>query len=533
MNFSHLSSEFQQPLKDELWALQERKLIEGQHSHYTLDELRAMPTLSQSQADNLKFDDGRTRVWLSRMKKADGAPYNNQVTVEVLHNGRWETSEEYPAGQALNWDRKRKRLDAKYDAEARRPSVGGHAPYPRGSRAAKWIGEARRSTDIGDGFYIHDSGFDVNGNWRVTISKGANRAVGIQTNGNADAAHHKSIPEIAADPRAVQELKDFYMNFIHKKNRSRGGAAQRTLPAGSDDWSGFQEADDKKVTALQNRISGLLGPQNLKAIVEPNTDKQAVVKPAEALEQAEEKTWADKVKSVLTTAKLKFQPQGTAYFIVDYPEDLKENRRVSQADLEDMIARFNAEGSDFRLAGSYGYLDLWTKTPDGKDVRLASGSRKDIYDALVKNRFKFREASPVDTLYIDLDNAIDFLERTFFNEDDVSFELKSAGHNKELGLPFAIMSIQIQPSGLGPRFAPVELDVKIQKLPGGEMRYSLEALPSTRLPQWTAIIQKNEGAVNNLEDRLVMAVKKVRSVLNKLLSKTESSRHAKFREVRK
>ena len=64
---------------------------------WTLSELRARPTLSASQFDNLKVDLGEMRVWLSRMTVADGMPYNNQVTVEILLDGRWCTFQQYEA----------------------------------------------------------------------------------------------------------------------------------------------------------------------------------------------------------------------------------------------------------------------------------------------------------------------------------------------------------------------------------------------------------------------------------------------------
>ena len=62
---------------------------------YTVAALEAMKTLSVSQADDLKIDDGRTRVWLARCGIDDGAAYDNGVTVEKLRNGRWVTVEQY------------------------------------------------------------------------------------------------------------------------------------------------------------------------------------------------------------------------------------------------------------------------------------------------------------------------------------------------------------------------------------------------------------------------------------------------------
>lgn len=65
-------------------------------NRYTADELRDLPTLTAGQADSLKVDNGHIRVWLSRMTVEDGMPYNDQVTVEHLVDGRWITIDEYP-----------------------------------------------------------------------------------------------------------------------------------------------------------------------------------------------------------------------------------------------------------------------------------------------------------------------------------------------------------------------------------------------------------------------------------------------------
>lgn len=51
-------------------------------------------TIHSGQYDNLKYDDGEFRVWVSRMTVDDGMEYNRQVTVEKLVNGRWETEQE-------------------------------------------------------------------------------------------------------------------------------------------------------------------------------------------------------------------------------------------------------------------------------------------------------------------------------------------------------------------------------------------------------------------------------------------------------
>ncbi len=66
-------------------------------TQYSLSYLENLPTLCTGQADNLKIDTGKVRVWLSRCGIEDGEPYNNKVSVEVLKNGRWENYTEYEA----------------------------------------------------------------------------------------------------------------------------------------------------------------------------------------------------------------------------------------------------------------------------------------------------------------------------------------------------------------------------------------------------------------------------------------------------
>lgn len=66
-------------------------------SQYSLSQLKRKRTISVGQADSLKIDDGKTRVWLARTGVADGEPYNNKVTIEKLIDGRWEIVDTYPA----------------------------------------------------------------------------------------------------------------------------------------------------------------------------------------------------------------------------------------------------------------------------------------------------------------------------------------------------------------------------------------------------------------------------------------------------
>lgn len=65
---------------------------------YTAIELNKLPTISESQADDLKIEKkGKYRIWLSRMTKEDGMPYDNQVTEEKFDSksGSWKTVREY------------------------------------------------------------------------------------------------------------------------------------------------------------------------------------------------------------------------------------------------------------------------------------------------------------------------------------------------------------------------------------------------------------------------------------------------------
>lgn len=65
----------------------------------TLEELEALPTLSESHTADLKFEQANCteRVWLERVGIAEGEWCNNKVTVEFLINGNWITIKEYEA----------------------------------------------------------------------------------------------------------------------------------------------------------------------------------------------------------------------------------------------------------------------------------------------------------------------------------------------------------------------------------------------------------------------------------------------------
>lgn len=59
---------------------------------------KKQPTIDSGHFDNLKYDDGKHRVWVSRMTQADygegrearTAWLSERLTVERLHQGSWE-----------------------------------------------------------------------------------------------------------------------------------------------------------------------------------------------------------------------------------------------------------------------------------------------------------------------------------------------------------------------------------------------------------------------------------------------------------
>jgi len=90
---------------------------------------------------------------------------------------------------------------------------------------------AANPIDIGDGYYVHKVGYDRNGNWSVWVSKGANPAMKIQTNGDAPEAHrargkYKDLSEAvdALSDRARDELKEYHRRFGAKATTEGGDA---------------------------------------------------------------------------------------------------------------------------------------------------------------------------------------------------------------------------------------------------------------------------------------------------------------------
>ena len=61
---------------------------------------------------------------------------------------------------------------------------------------------------------------------------------------------------------------------------------------------------------------------------------------------------------------------------------------VTTNKLNSFIAEINQDGGgEFSLGGAYGYYELWARDKDGGSHRVEVGSRKDIYEALIKNRY--------------------------------------------------------------------------------------------------------------------------------------------------
>lgn len=78
-----------------------RYIKRRQLREFTLKELNNWPNLHEGHFYNTKVEIKNSRyhmrVLLSRMTKADGADYDNKVTVERYTRGNWETISEYQA----------------------------------------------------------------------------------------------------------------------------------------------------------------------------------------------------------------------------------------------------------------------------------------------------------------------------------------------------------------------------------------------------------------------------------------------------
>jgi hypothetical protein len=124
---------------------------------------------------------------------------------------------------------------------------------------------------------------------------------------------------------------------------------------------------------------------------------------------------------------------------------------TSKSDLDILIDEINEKsGGRFYLGGAYGNYELWGKDKDGGDHRIEVGSRKDIREALIKNRYnsKFTEyakGGEVDGLknvrgtayYVsdssvsDSSNSVDSVANTFFDSESDFYRLVRQGIVRE------------------------------------------------------------------------------------------------------
>lgn len=85
---------------------------------YSVEDLAAMPTISQGQADDLKYQHLNVRWWLARCGEEDGQEYPIMVEIEVM--GRWEEVHKYG-----DWDQWRDiKDDDEEESQAEEPEEG-------------------------------------------------------------------------------------------------------------------------------------------------------------------------------------------------------------------------------------------------------------------------------------------------------------------------------------------------------------------------------------------------------------------------
>lgn len=66
---------------------------------WTYEVLQTMPTLGESQSDDLKWDGGNVRVWLARTGPEDGEKYEHRVSLEVEFEDGWKVVAEWEANR--------------------------------------------------------------------------------------------------------------------------------------------------------------------------------------------------------------------------------------------------------------------------------------------------------------------------------------------------------------------------------------------------------------------------------------------------
>lgn len=75
--------------------------VPAEYRNLRAADLADLPTLAQGQIENLKIDDGTTRVWLSRGGVADGLPCDSMVSIERLRDGKWRNAYDYEPIDAI------------------------------------------------------------------------------------------------------------------------------------------------------------------------------------------------------------------------------------------------------------------------------------------------------------------------------------------------------------------------------------------------------------------------------------------------
>jgi hypothetical protein len=85
-------------LREEVSLTDKEEIFENKIEGYTDKEIRAMSTIHSGHYSNVKFDDGKTRISVSRMTKADGAKKDHAIEVEKMVGGKWKTIREGKEG---------------------------------------------------------------------------------------------------------------------------------------------------------------------------------------------------------------------------------------------------------------------------------------------------------------------------------------------------------------------------------------------------------------------------------------------------
>ena len=73
--------------------------------------------------------------------------------------------------------------------------------------------------DIGDSFYVHKIGRDTNGNKSIWVSKGNNKPIKIQTNGNLPITHRNAsdLKFFQTNDKDVVSVKNEIISYMKDK----------------------------------------------------------------------------------------------------------------------------------------------------------------------------------------------------------------------------------------------------------------------------------------------------------------------------